>query len=209
MWEIISRGGFFIYPLILCSIISVALIIERFISLRQARRQYNTFIKDFNQCLAGNGVDEAIEYCKVNETPIARIYERGLETQRVNPDMNSIKQAMQETAQSELPALNKNLKTLSIIAHIAPLLGFLGTVTGMIKAFQTVEQLSQRGEAVGPGHLAGGIWEALITTAVGLVIAIPTYIAHSYFTGKTDNLTTEMEKSSLEMLQTLPVKPHS
>jgi len=201
MWEIISQGGVCIYPLIACSIISLAVIIERFISLCRARRLYSEFINGFNRRLNENDMAEVIKYCQKISTPLAPIYESGLTAHLAHQDENHIRQAMQEKAQSELPVLDKNLKVLSVIAHISPLLGFLGTVTGMIKAFQKVEELSGRGEAVGPGHLAGGIWEALITTAVGLVIAIPTYLAHSYFTAQVDKLTSQMEKNSLELLE--------
>jgi biopolymer transport protein ExbB len=203
MFEVFSRGGFMMWPLLLSSIIAVAVILERFISLRKSRNRFELFIRQFNPILAKKEISDAIDCCRKFTTPLARIYQKGLSEYQAEPSKEQIKKVMDETASLELPILEKNLKVLSVIAHIAPLLGFLGTVTGMIKAFQKIEQLSSQGEAVSPGHLAGGIWEALITTAAGLLIAIPTYLAYSYFSNYADKLTTEMEKHALETIDSL------
>lgn len=211
MWEFISKGGFLIYPLLLCSIVSLAVIIERFISLRKFYRSLNLFLDQFNRSLAEKNFSEALKLCETSKSLLARIYQRGLNTYQsqsrteTDADINkeTVRQTMQEIATLELPLLDKNLKILSNIAHIAPLLGFLGTVVGMIKAFKDIQNLAALGEAIGPGSLAGGIWEALITTAIGLSIAIPTYLAHSYFSNYVDKLINHMEKNTSEMLEKL------
>lgn len=204
MWKFISQGGFFIYPLLLCSIVSLAIIIERFISLKRFYRELNLFLAQFNQSLEQKNFSEGLKLCESSKLLIARIYQKGLTVyQSQTQDKEIIRQAMQETAMLELPQLDKNLKTLSTIAHIAPLLGFLGTVVGMIKAFQEIQNLAALGEAIGPGSLAGGIWEALITTAIGLSIAIPTYLAYSYFSSYVDKLVNQMEKNTSAMMERL------
>lgn len=203
MIELISKGGIFIWPLLACSIISLAVIIERFILLRKARRQTQEFITYFKPILEKKGIKEALDFTNNPALPLARIYNKGLTDYQKRMDKERLKQIMDETAGVELPVLEKNLRILSVIAHIAPLLGFLGTVTGMINAFKNVETLTRRGEPIGPGNLAGGIWEALITTAVGLGIAIPTYLAYTYFSNFVESLTTEMERNSRDIIDTL------
>jgi biopolymer transport protein ExbB len=203
MWTIFNKGGMVMWPLLLCSIIALAVIIERFITLRKARRKFELFTQKFNPIVQKKGIPEAINCCMEFTTPLARIYQKGLNEYQNEANKERTKKAMDESAAVELPMLDKNLKILTIIVYIAPLLGFLGTVTGMIKAFQQIQLLSSHGEPVSPGNLAGGIWEALITTAVGLIIAIPTYLAYAYFNNYVENLITEMEKYSREMLEQL------
>ncbi|MBI4834107.1 MAG: MotA/TolQ/ExbB proton channel family protein [Planctomycetes bacterium] len=203
MFEIISKGGFFIWPLLVCSVISLAVIIDRFFALRRGRREFAAFVKEFIPTLEKKGIKESIEFCRKSRVPLARIYEKGLEDYQSRMDKERTKQIMQEIAGLELPSLERGLKILSVIAHISPLLGFLGTVTGMINAFQTIQSATASGEPAGPGMLAGGIWEALITTAVGLIVAIPTYIAFAYFSNVVDKMTNDMERHSREMLEKL------
>jgi len=106
----------------------------------------------------------------------------------------------------EVPRLEKNLGVLATIAHIAPLIGLLGTVTGMVRAFQVIEQKAVAMTPVNPGDLAGGIWEALITTVAGLAVAIPTYVAYNFLVTKVDGFVLEMEKSATDLVNILGTK---
>lgn len=224
MWEYIGKGGVFIYPLVFCSILALGIIIERFITLRRTREKVGGLINRLNEAIGldptestghevvDSKINNAIRICENAGTNLANIYKSGLlaiQQERKNPtqtepfDKEKVKNAFQESAGLELPSLEKNLGILSTIAHIAPLLGFLGTVAGMIRAFQEIQRLAAGGEAIGPGDLAGGIWEALITTAVGLVIAIPTYVAYSCFKGYTAKIVEKMERGAVEMVDSL------
>ncbi|MEK7449301.1 MAG: MotA/TolQ/ExbB proton channel family protein [Planctomycetota bacterium] len=205
MWDIISKGGFFIYPLLLCSILALTFIIERLITLHLTRKKVIRFLERLNETIKTGSLSEAIELCDKSDTNLALIYKRGLEAaDRKSPvNKDQVKTAFQESASVELVSLERNLGILSTVAHVAPLLGFLGTVTGMIQAFQQIQTLSNIGQAVGAGDLAGGIWEALITTAVGLVIAIPTYVAYAYFKSDTAKITNLLEKNALVILNQL------
>ena len=117
--------------------------------------------------------------------------------------MTPVKEAMGEAGGRELPFLEKYLQLLSTIAHICPLLGILGTVSGMIELFSDIQ--SQAG-VIGPGELAGGIWEALITTAAGLAVAIPSLLAHNYFVSRVDGFLTDVEQASMELSTLLTAK---
>jgi biopolymer transport protein ExbB len=103
----------------------------------------------------------------------------------------------------EVPRLEKNLNALATIAHISPLLGLLGTVTGMLRCFQIIQQKATTLNPVNPGDLAGGIWEALITTVAGLIVAIPTYVAYNYLVNQADNLVLDMETAATELINIL------
>lgn len=214
MWSFLAKGSFLIYPLLVCSVVSLALIIERFISLTRTRRFLSFFIPQVKKAVENGLIQEAVDLCgKHSKIQLTNIYKRGLVTYRQQQydkavtnlaRKEEIKQAFQESANVELPALEKNLGTLATIAYITPLLGFLGTVTGMIKAFQRVQELANTGQAVGPGDLAGGIWEALITTAVGLIIAIPTYLAYAHFKSYLCRIVEEIERSAIWLINHLP-----
>jgi len=119
-----------------------------------------------------------------------------------------IKDSIETTALYEIPTLEKNLHFLSTIAHISPLLGLLGTVTGLVRCFYIIEKKASSFGVVNPSDLAGGIWEALITTVAGLCIAIPAYIAYNYFVNKVNILTLEAERVSLELLEIVSRKKY-
>ena len=113
---------------------------------------------------------------------------------------------VEEAAQLEIPRLEKHLPVLATIAHIAPLLGLLGTVTGMIRSFQVIQMKALALAPVNPGDLAGGIWEALLATVAGLAVAIPTYVAYNYLTSQVDNLVYDMERSATDLVNLLSSK---
>jgi biopolymer transport protein ExbB len=117
-----------------------------------------------------------------------------------------IREAIEDAAVGEIPVLEKNLSMLATVAHIAPLLGLLGTVTGMVRAFQVIEQKATALQPVNPKDLAGGIWEALLTTVFGLCVAIPTYVAYNYFVTKVNGFILEMEKSATDLVNLLAAR---
>ena len=117
--------------------------------------------------------------------------------------VEAVKEAIEDASLYEVPKLEKNLSVLATIAHISPLLGLLGTVTGMVRCFQTIQAKATSFHPVSPGDLAGGIWEALLTTVVGLIVAIPTFVIYNYLVSRINSFILEMEKASTELVNFL------
>lgn len=201
MWDLLQKGGPMMYLIIMASVLAFAVVIERIYHLSRARIDADKFMADITAVLKRNKVIEAIEKCNATPGPIAHIVKAGiLKHDRSKPE---IKEAVEEAAQLEIPRLEKHLPVLATIAHIAPLLGLLGTVTGMIKSFQAIQQKALGGLPVNPGDLAGGIWEALLATLAGISVAIPAYVAYNYLTSQVDNLVYDMERSATDLTNLL------
>lgn len=201
MWDMISKGGPVMYLIIMLSIIAFGVVIERIYNLNRARVDAQKFMDEILKHLKRNKIIEAIEMCNKTPGPIAHIIKAGiLKHDRSKPE---IKEAIDEAAQLEIPRLEKHLPIIATIAHIAPLLGLLGTVSGMIKAFQIIQSKALTMTPVNPGDLSGGIWEALLATLAGLAVAIPTYVAYNYLVNQVDNLVYDMERSATDLVNLL------
>jgi len=197
MIDYLVKGGIIMIPILFCSVIAVAITLERFYFLRQSRIHPSEFVAKMKKVLNEGLVQEAIAICSHNVWPIAKIMEAGI-LKRDQPRAH-IKEAIEHTGKKEADKLHRYLAVLSTIAVISPLLGLLGTVAGMIKVFQVISL-----QGVGhPTALAAGISEALITTAAGLVVAIPTLVVHNYFLKKANAYILEMESTSMELLDIL------
>lgn len=201
MWDLIQKGGPMMYLIILSSVLAFGVAIERIYHLMRARIDANKFMDNITAVLKRNKVIEAIEMCNATPGPIAHIVKAGiLKHDRSRPE---IKEAVEEAAQLEIPRLERHLPILSTIAHIAPLLGLIGTVTGLIKSFQVIQQKAIMMVPVNPGDLAGGIWEALLATLAGLAVAVPTYVAYNYLTSQVEGLVYDMERSATDLVNLL------
>jgi len=201
MWDMIQKGGPVMYLLVILSIIAFGIIIERIYNFNKARIDAQKFMDEIIKDLKRNKIIEAIEMCNQTSGPIAHIIKAGiLKHDRSKPE---IKEAIDEAAQLEIPRMEKHLPIIATIAHIAPLLGLLGTVSGMIKAFQIIQAKAVTMTPVNPGDLSGGIWEALLATLAGLAVAIPTYVAYNYLVNQVDNLVYEMERSATDLVNLL------
>jgi len=197
MWGFIVKGGWLMAPILLCSVIALAITIERFYNLREPKIHPQDFVTKMKKLLNQRKINEAIAICSNSFSPISRIMETGI--LKIGSCRDEIREAIEHAGKRESSNLRKYLAVLATIAGISPLLGLLGTVTGMIKAFQVIAL-----KGVGhPTALAGGISEALITTAAGLVVAIPTLVAHNYFFKQANSYILEMENTSMELLDIL------
>jgi biopolymer transport protein ExbB len=197
MLEFIIKGGPVIVPLLLCSVISLSIIVERCLSLRRTRILRYDVLQRIEELLRDRKIPEASTLCKRYPSSMTRILLAAI----LNHDKSrpEIKEIIEDAGRQEVPVLERYLTILGTIASIAVLLGLLGTVTGMIRTFNAIA-------ALGYGHpeaLASGISEALIATATGLGIAIPTLVLYNFFTSKVDSLVIEMEKNSQRMLNIL------
>lgn len=201
MWEFIVKGGPIMGLIIICSVMAFAVFLERMWYLRNAKIDTGKFMQEISNKVKKNKVMEALDMCNITKGPIARILKSGImKYDRPRADM---KEAIDDAGVHEVPLLEKNLGVLATIAHIAPLLGLLGTVVGMLKAFQVIEGKATSMMPVNPGDLAGGIWEALITTVAGLAVAIPTYVVYNYLVSRVNNFVLDMEKSATELVNVL------
>ncbi len=197
MLELVKAGGVLIWPLLLCSIISLAIIAERFWSLQTKRILSVDLVKKVWEWHKNGTLDvHHIEDLR-RDSPLGRILAAGL----VNRDHDRVvmKESIEEVGRHVAHDLERFLNTLGTIASISPLLGLLGTVVGMIKVFAVITA-----QGVGdPGVLAEGISEALITTAVGLTVAIPSLMFYRYFRGRVDELVVTMEQEALKLVEVL------
>ncbi|MFH1309109.1 MAG: MotA/TolQ/ExbB proton channel family protein [Candidatus Omnitrophota bacterium] len=204
MWQLMVKGGPLMFLILLCSVIAFAVVLERLWHLWRARIDTEGFMEAIAETLKRNKIMTAIDKCNVMPGPIAQILKAGI--LKHDRPRSEIKEAIEDAGLHEVPRLEKNLGVLATIAHVAPLLGLLGTVTGMVRAFQVIEQKAGVMTPVNPGDLAGGIWEALITTVAGLAVAIPTYVAYNFLVTKVDGFVLEMEKSATDLVNILGAK---
>jgi len=198
VFEILTKGGILMIPIGLASIIAVAILVERLVSLRKIRINANAFITRVQGLLRHDEVNEAIRICEETPGPVAAITKAGLK--KHNRPRQEIKDSIESAAESEVYHLERYLGVLGTVAAITPLIGFLGTVTGMIRAFIQIQTL---GGNVDASVLAGGIWEALITTAAGLSVGIPALIFYNWIQGKVEHHVFEMQESSSDLLDIL------
>ena len=189
--------GFMRWPLAICLAIGILVIIWKFFDLLSKSTRTKKMLSGVNELLAEHRVDEAMEICRDSNAPAANILFAGLERRSEGTDR--IMKAIENQGLLELSKLEKGLVVLATLTNIAPLLGFLGTVIGMIIAFQAIEVAGE----VEATLVAGGIKVALLTTASGLAIAIPVSIAHNYFVSTIDSLVIDMEESAQKMIDTL------
>ncbi len=198
MLKVLQMGGPLMYPILLCSILFVAILIERLYYLHRAQINTGEFIGGIRNILKKKNIAEAISICDDTPGPVANVIKAAV--MKHDRPKEEIKETIEDTALHEVPRLEKNLVVLATIAHIAPLLGLLGTVLGMIEAFQKIQKL---GGVTSADQLASGIWEALITTAAGLTVAIPVYVAYNYLVSRSNSIVLDMEKSATEIVDLL------
>lgn len=202
--DILVLGGWVMIPLVLLSVLTIYLLIERLITIRQASSNPEVITERVREYVRNGNVQSAIQYCNDKDVPITRILKKGLE--RLGRPISEIQDAVQAAGKHETFDLEKRTNLLASIAGIAPMLGFFGTVVGMIKAFQQIQDLQGN---VNPSVLAGGIWEALVTTAAGLLVGILALFSYNYLMGRIRRISNDMERSASDFIDLLqePVSP--
>ncbi len=197
MLELVKAGGWLMVPILLCSIIAMAIIAERFWTLQSKRiAPKNLVVQVWQWAKSGHLTEERIRTLRKG-SPLGKILAAGLANRHL--DREHMKEGIEDVGRHVIHDLERHLNALGTIASITPLLGLLGTVIGMIKVFSVITT-----QGVGdPGVLAGGISEALITTAAGLTVAIPSLMFYRYFRGRVDELVVTMEQEALKMVEAL------
>jgi biopolymer transport protein ExbB len=202
-FELALKGGWVMYPIALLLIIAVYIFIERFLTIKNAGKIDQNFMNRIKDYIHDGKVDSALALCHSTNNPLARMIEKGIS--RIGRPLNDINTAIQNIGQIEIYKLEKGLAILATCAGSAPMLGFFGTVLGMVKTFM---DMSNAGSSLDISLLSNGIYIALITTVGGLMVGIPTYFAYNYLVSRVEELVNRLEAYSMEFMDLLnePVK---
>ena len=198
MFDFFAKGGVLVCPIILCSVLALAIFVERLISFARVRIRGYGLVKKVAQYIRNKESAKALTLAKRNESPMGRILVDAIEV--ADQGSETLESVIVNSTDGEVRKLSRYLQALATIANIAPLLGLLGTVVGMIKAFMVIQEM---GGKVNASVLAGGIWEAMLTTALGLSVALPTMIAHSYLTSQVDNYEAQLQDGTVTFIKAL------
>ncbi len=200
MIDFFTKGGIFMYPILLCSITALAIFIERLWNLRRAQVIPRDLVSNVEDLIRREKIHEAAMLCQNNPSSLAQIFLVGIKN--FGRTREAIKEHLEEVGRQEGASLERFVEGLGTIAGVSTLLGLLGTISGMIKIFSVISTQT----VVNPGSLAGGISEALITTYAGLTVAIPTIVMHKYLQSKSNGLILEMERRSIRLVDLLKEK---
>lgn len=200
-WSLIKAGGPIMAPIILGSVFALGIVIEKLMYFAFIKTNVPRLKKQVFDLIKNNKIKESIELCDANHSPVAKIFKAGI--LKFGASRDEIKENIEDASLFEIPRLESRLNALATIAHISPLLGLLGTVTGMTACFHTIQVRAASLNPITPGDLAGGIGEALLTTVAGLMVAIPTFVAYNYFVHRTNHFILEMERGATELVNFL------
>ena len=198
LWSLSLKGGFIMIPIVLLSLVTIYIFVERLLVLRDAARQDNTFMQRIKDYIHAGDVESALNLCKKNPTPVARLIEKGIT--RLGRPMNDVLVAIENVGNIEVAKLERRFTWIATTAGGAPMLGFLGTVTGMVSAFYS---MAAAGEAADITTLSSGIYEALVTTVAGLVVGIIALFAYNYLVSRVNTVVNQLEASTMEFMDLL------
>jgi biopolymer transport protein ExbB len=195
--DLIAKGGFIMVPLFIVGIFALFLFLERYFYIRKSGYIDPNFVNNIRERLLQNNIRGAIDYCATSRFPVARLIEKGLN--RMGSPIRDIEVAIENTAKVEIYKMERNLGLLSAVAAIAPMMGFLGTVVGMIKAFYDISV----SDNISIGIIASGIYQKMITSATGLIIGMLGYIFYSYLNTMIDRVVNKMEMTAIDFMDIL------
>jgi biopolymer transport protein ExbB len=197
-WELTLAGGPLMIPLLICSIIAIYIFVERILTINKANVSSDAFMGRIKELVLKGDINGAKILCSQHDTPVARMIEKGVT--RIGSPLKNIEASIENVAKIEVFRLEKNLSVLATIAGAAPMIGFLGTVVGMVSAFIAI---AQEEGSVSPKLLADGIYTAMITTVAGLVVGIIAYLGYNYLVTRVSKVVHKMEYSSIEFIDLL------
>ncbi len=201
--EVFFRGGIIMYPILLCSLIVVYVALERYFTLRRARRDTGQFMLRVNGLIQRGDAASVAAFCSEKDVPVANVIRRGMA--KHEQGSKRVREAVEDAARSEIYRLERRLPWLASLSGIAPMLGFLGTVMGMVGAFQRIQAMSG---VVNPSDFAGSIWQALIAMVFGLSVGIVALTLYNYFVSRIARFVHEMEVTTTEFLDILERQEH-
>lgn len=198
LWDLTLKGGFFMIPLLLLSILTIYVFVERLLVIRKAAREDHTFMDRIKDYIHDGEIDTALKLCKKTDTPAARLIAKGIS--RLGRPMNDVLVAIENVGNIEIARLEKGFPWLATTAAGAPMIGFLGTVTGMVRAFYNMASAGNNADIT---TLSGGIYEALVTTVAGLVVGIIALFAYNYLVARVDGVMNQLETKTMEFMDLL------
>lgn len=198
MWELMMKGGWIMWPILACSVTAVVLFFERVFHLHRAQIKHDDFLSGIYTNVNRGNMAEAVAICDQAPGPIAHLVRAGLLHADEPPEI--LKQTITKAGLSEIPRLEKNLGGVLTVAQITPLLGLMGTVIGLVGIFMAMEQNAPLAEI---GDLSAGIWQALVTTAVGLGVSIPSFVGYNFLLSRVEHITLDMDYSAEELYRFL------
>jgi len=198
LFELLIKGGWIMIPILVLAVIAVYIFIERYLTIKKAGQVDSNFMNKIRDLVMDDNLEGARNLCKEHDTPIARMIEKGLN--RIGRPLKDISTSIENVGSLEVFKLEKNTATIATISGAAPMIGFLGTVTGMIRAFYN---LSMAGKNIEPSLLAGGIYEAMVTTATGLAVGIIAYIGYNFLSTQIEKVVFKMEATTIEFIDLL------
>ena len=198
LWELAKEGGWIMLILAIFSVIAIYIFVERYITINKASKKDDDFMNTIRAYMIEGKLDDARQLCKQKGTPISRMIEKGIS--RIGKPLNDIQTAIENVGNLEVSKLEKGVALIGMIAGAAPMLGFLGTVTGMIRAFY---DMSMAGNNIDIELLSAGIYEAMVTTVGGLIVGIIAYILYNVIVSKIDNIVNLLESKSIEFMDVL------
>jgi len=196
--DFLQKGGILVGPILFCSVLGLAIFLERFIRFSRLKIAGEGFLEKMVQFVKNGQDPQAIELARGSETPMGRILVHALEVK--DQDRETLETVITHATDEEVRGLSRYLQALATIGNVAPMLGLLGTVLGMIKAFMVIQEM---GGKVNASVLAGGIWEAMLTTALGLGVALPTIVAHSYLLSRVERYEAQLQDGTVTFLKAL------
>ncbi len=205
MMQWLEYGGMMLIPIGLASLVGVGLFVARWLAHRRSRVMPDELYEGVMEAVGEERYEEARGRCEENDTALARVLGEGLRFRQ--GERGEIRSAMEDMGRRQMQRLERYVGAVGALASVTPLMGLLGTVLGMIAVFQGVVEEAGAEGMVDPTALAGGIWEALVTTAAGLGVAIPLYLGYRYLLGRLDSLAVEMEEASSNLLDALAPPP--
>jgi biopolymer transport protein ExbB len=196
--ELLVKGGFMMVPIFLLSILAIYIFVERMLTIKKASKISDDFYENVKGHVVKGDINAAKIICAQNDSPIARMIEKGIA--RLGSELKNIEASIENVGKIEIYKLEKNLSLLATISGAAPMIGFLGTVTGMIRAFMAI---AQEEGTVSPKLLSSGIYEAMLTTAAGLFVGIIAYLGYNYLVTRVQKLVYKMEYTSINFMDLL------
>jgi len=197
LWSLVQQGGWIMVPIALLSLITIYLFVERLIVLNRAAKSPDNLLNNVRDQIQGGNVQSALMLCKSNNTPDARMLEKGIS--RIGLSVDQIEKSMEGVGKKELSRIEKNIGILAVIAGVAPMFGFVGTILGVIKIFYNISLADN----ISIGLIAGGLYEKMITSASGLIVGIIAFVLYHYLNFTVDRIAKRMESTGLDFIDML------
>ena len=198
-WELFMSGGWLMWVLVLLAAVMIFIFVERFIAIRKATQLDNNFMNRIRDFISEGNINAAIDLCRRTDSPVARMIEKGIE--RIGRPMSDIQTSIENVANVEVAKLESGLPWLASISGGAPMIGFLGTVVGMVQVF--ISMSANTSGAIELGQLSSGMYVAMVTTVGGLIVGIPAYFAHNYLVARIERLVFRMEATTIAFMDIL------